>query len=782
VRTIVESASAGFRRAGGARRGLVTACVWCVMAGIGEARLRQSPDDQDQSTATGSIQGVVLDSRDGTPVHRVSVRLQSLSRVAITDDEGRFVFEAVPLGEQELYVSAVDFILVKRSVTVVAQQRVDITIALAEGTGTYSETVDVRATIPTRREPTVAAEQTLGGVELQQLRGLITSDPLRAVQVLPSVAASDDFRSEFAIRGAGLAHMNFTFEGVATPFLLHTVRQVHDSGSVAMVSGDVIDEISVLSGSYPQRFGNRTGAEIEFRMREGSRDRAQTHVSVSAIDASGVTEGPVGGAKRGSWLLSARKSYLDLIVDRLYPNQNISFAFADVQLKVVSDVTPRHQLQVAFTGGRSRLERSPDALGAGTLRDGDNQGAIAVATWRYLRSPRFVATQRVAATENAFNNTSRDGAELDAGDGRELLGRSDFSFVAARWLTLEGGGEARRSSGHARQQRLAAGRFQAREDYDGSSVSGSTYVQTRFTVASGWAITPGLRVDHHTLSERTTVSPWAQTLLPLSRRLALRAGGGVYRQEPGLAEQLGIRGSPGLAAQRAYHADAGIEGQFGTDGRWQMTVYDREDRDQPRLPGTELRLASATLAESVLVSPSLTSRWTNAADGHARGIEWLVRQHSVNGFSGWASYALGLARYHDRTTGETFWGDFDQRHTVNLYGNYRLSDRTSIGARFRAGSNFPATGYWAERDGVYYVGTSRNTVRIPGYSRLDIRANRTFTWDRTRLTLFVEAVNLLNQQNVRFQLPVVNRRTFEATGLFENMVPLVPSIGVLLEF
>ncbi|PYR26533.1 MAG: hypothetical protein DMF98_08730 [Acidobacteria bacterium] len=45
------------------------------------------------------------------------------------------------------------------------------------------------------------------------------------------------------------------------------------------------------------------------------------------------------------------------------------------------------------------------------------------------------------------------------------MGRSDFAFVAARWLTLEGGGEARRSSGTARQQRLAAGRFQSREDY-----------------------------------------------------------------------------------------------------------------------------------------------------------------------------------------------------------------------------------------------------------------------------------------------------------------------------
>jgi hypothetical protein len=35
---------------------------------------------------------------------------------------------------------------------------------------------------------------------------------------------------------------------------------------------------------------------------------------------------------------------------------------------------------------------------------------------------------------------------------------------------------------------------------------------------------------------------------------------------------------------------------------------------------------------------------------------------------------------------------------------------------------------------------------------------------------------------VRFALPSVNRRTFEATGLYETMIPLVPSVGILLEF
>jgi hypothetical protein len=324
---------------------------------------------------------------------------------------------------------------------------------LAEGTGTYTETVNVRGTagagnIP-RREPAVASQQTIGGRELQQLRGILTNDPLRAVQVLPAVAAGDDFRSEFAIRGAGVRQMNFTFEGIATPFLLHTVQQVHDSGSIAMVNGDVLEEITLLERGLPRaarepyrgrnrlpdaRGIARPGAEPSFGQRHrcvGRRRRDR-----------------LGGAKRGAWLFSARKSYLDLIVERLYPEQNLSFGFADTQAKLTYDVTPRHQVQVAFTGGRVAARTRAGPLGAGNLRDATNQSALAVLTWRYLPSPRVSLIQRAAVVENQFRNSSRDGAELDGGDAGEAIYRADASFSRPARVLVEG---RRRSAPHIGQ-------------------------------------------------------------------------------------------------------------------------------------------------------------------------------------------------------------------------------------------------------------------------------------------------------------------------------------------
>jgi hypothetical protein len=220
-----------------------------------------------------------------------------------------------------------------------------------------------------------------------------------------------------------------------------------------------------------------------------------------------------------------------------------------------------------------------------------------------------------------------------------------------------------------------------------------------------------------------------------------------------------------------------VEGRWGTAGKWQVTAYNREDRDLVRLPGAEF-----TLVNGALFLPSLTSRYQNALDGHSRGFELLLQRRSPNGLSGWIAYDLAFTRYRDRHTGEMFWGDFDQRHTLNAYGSYRFSDRMSFSTRFRAGSNFPATGYWTARSNQYFLSDQRNLLRVPFYSRLDVRANRTFAWGQRRLTLFVEALNLYDRENLRTASPGINGRTFQAFGLFDTMFPLLPSVGVLLEF
>jgi hypothetical protein len=97
------------------------------------------------------------------------------------------------------------------------------------------------------------------------------------------------------------------------------------------------------------------------------------------------------------------------------------------------------------------------------------------------------------------------------------------------------------------------------------------------------------------------------------------------------------------------------------------------------------------------------------------------------------------------------------------------------------GSNTPAVGYWEQRDGLEFVGSTRNDLRLPAYARLDLRANRTFNWEKKRLTLFVGVMNGFGRENVRYEQPV-DVRTGRAFGMFNGLIPFVPSAGILIEF
>jgi hypothetical protein len=80
---------------------------------------------QAVSPPPGTIRGVIVDARDGTPLEKVSVRVQDTKQTTMTGSDGRFEVASVPAGQHELYISSVDYILVRRSVDVASDEVVE---------------------------------------------------------------------------------------------------------------------------------------------------------------------------------------------------------------------------------------------------------------------------------------------------------------------------------------------------------------------------------------------------------------------------------------------------------------------------------------------------------------------------------------------------------------------------------------------------------------------------------------------------------------------------------
>src|SRR5262249_52315682 len=116
----------------------------------------------------------------------------------------------------------------------------------------------------------------------------------------------------------------------------------------------------------------------------------------------------------------------------------------------------------------------------------------------------------------------------------------------------------------------------------------------------------------------------------------------------------------------------------------------------------------------------------NLLSGRTKGIEAGIQRRSANGLTGWVSYAYMVTKYEDRADGVLFPGDFDQRHTIAGFVNYRLRPTVDVGAQWRFGSGQPIPGF-LRRDGKgLALAAERNQARLPNYSRLDARINKAF--------------------------------------------------------
>jgi hypothetical protein len=768
--------------------GLPLAIAWVLVVGLPVASAAAAAGQTTGGgvlAARGAIAGTVLDADTGAPLADVRVTAVAAKRSTTTDAHGAFVLADLAVGLDTLVVSCVGYRLARPEVTVRAAATVTVTVPLTPGTAAYTDQVTVTGDRFRGADPAVASQEIVTSAEIQDLRGVLTDDPLRAIQALPGVATNDDFRSEFSVRGADFRHMGVSLDGVVTPWLVHSVRNYEDAGSVSIINGDIIDNVTLEAGAYPQIRPGRTGAWLDYDIRDGSRAATEVRGAIGMTSASIVADGPLGNGRRGSWLVSVRDSYVQWLLARLNYS-GARFGFSDLQAKLTFEVTPHERVQFTLIGGASELDETIDSAGAQLT--GRDETGVAILGWRSTFGP-VVLDQHVAAHGDLFNANITGGVILGAegpvthSTASEITYDMDASWNVRPSLVARLGVYAARSeAGDATFTFLDAphGQLQVlplKDGGRGTTVSG--FGRLVWTGTSGTTIDGGLGAERSTLTGELSATPWLLVAQPLSTRWTLRGGVSQSAQVPDLDEVTGTLARPSPQNETATSIDAGLEFRPATTVRVDVNAYNRDEHHVFRLEDSETRLINGRLA----LSGGMTPFQQNALSASSRGVEIEVERRSEKGLSGWIGYAYGRTRDTDALTGETFWGDFDQRHTVNVYAEDRLTAKTSISAKLRVGSNVPLLGYFqGDPTRTLEIGSDRNTVRLPTYARVDLRANHSFVFTKHRLTLFVEVINVLDRMNLIPSPPAQVLPTglvrFETTPLF----PILPSAGLVIEW
>jgi len=671
------------------------------------------------------VSGIVIDAGSRAPVANARLLINEVE--ATTGADGRFAVPS-PAGPISVLVEAEGFFPLVVGLAVPDAGLANTELALARNTG-FAASVAVTAPPPAA----APATDVVAPIEVLRTPGAL-DNVFRTLQTLPGVAATDEFGSRLTVRG-GSPDQNLTvMDGV----------EVHDPyrlfGLTSAFNPETIQRFELSTGGFSALYGDRLSSLLLVENRDGTRSEALAgSAALSITDTNLVLEGRLPGGSPGSWLITGRRTYYDLIASRI-ADQEFP-AFADLQGKVGWDTAPGSRLTVF--GLRSRQDAAieiDEEDARGEFQD-DTENDLAWARFETSIGARtqshtvaaYSDTRSTFGVDASFENTGRrSNAPRDESYGtanvvfNRTLSVKDFSLrqqltAALGRHVVEAGAEAHRLS--------TALRFEIEGDRNPSAANGSSAqggaglpdllaVSSRSTRAGAWlqdtfpfgdrvSIQAGLRWDRPGATGESLFSPRVSGSLAAGVATRLRAAAGLYTQSPGyekLAQSdyvLDLTDQARLRSERAMQASVALERDLpggigikveGYYKRLTELLAGQLETEPARLARVARYDFPLELQSNIPVAPLITTMPANDGRGRAHGFDVFASRTSPPGgsrISGWASYTWG------RTTrdayGRRYAFEYDRRHAFSMVAAYRFSPKWELASTIRVASGFPRT-------------------------------------------------------------------------------------------
>ena len=136
-------------------------------------------------------------------------------------------------------------------------------------------------------------------------------DISKVIQSFPGVASTPVQRNDIIVRGGGPSENSFYLDGIEIPNINHFATQGASGGPVGIINVDFIREVDFFSGAFPANRGDALSSVLEFKQKDGNKEKLETQGTLGASEVALTFDGPIG--EKTSFIFSARRSYLQIL-------------------------------------------------------------------------------------------------------------------------------------------------------------------------------------------------------------------------------------------------------------------------------------------------------------------------------------------------------------------------------------------------------------------------------------------------------------------------------------
>ena len=228
-------------------------------------------------------------------------------------------------------------------------------------------------------------------------------DIIRAYQMTPGVQSGGEGKSELYVRGGSPDQNLILLDDVPLYYVAHF------GGFLSVFNADAINDVKLIKGGFPARYGNRLSSVLDIRMKEGNMQKLSVQGTVGLLSSRVSVEGPIIKEKM-SFILATRKNMLPIFK---LMGTGLSYNFYDVNAKLNYNLSSKDKLFLSFYKGDDHLsmsEKSQLLTNSNTVKWGNTLVAF---RWNHIFGNKLFGNLTLSNTYYRYKNIFEYKIEAD---------------------------------------------------------------------------------------------------------------------------------------------------------------------------------------------------------------------------------------------------------------------------------------------------------------------------------------------------------------------------------